>query len=100
MIEFKLCHPKATFQMLGFLPEFWDERDPRPAKEQANENYVAGWHPFTGFKMEAGGLKYPGDPLMHLLAEARLRDETIKVYEHAWVAIVQKDGSFETCRMD
>jgi hypothetical protein len=29
-----------------------------------------------------------------------LRDELILIYEHSWVAIIQPDRTFETCRMD
>lgn len=100
MIQFTLKHPRATHAMLGLLPEFWDERDPRPAKEQADENYVSGWRPSAGFTMTERGLEYPGDPPMALVAEAKLRDETIRVYQSAWVAIIQPDGSHEICRMD
>lgn len=102
MIQFTLKHPRATHDMLGLLPEFWDERDPRPAKEQADEAYRhgGGWRPFHGLTMEPAGLSYPGDPPMKLVAEANLRTETIRVYECSWVAIVQPDGSHEICRMD
>jgi hypothetical protein len=30
----------------------------------------------------------------------KLRDELILVYEGDWVAVLQKDGSFEVARMD
>jgi hypothetical protein len=50
--------------------------------------------------LKNGNIKYPGDPQNKLLFEAKLRDETIRVYEHAWVAIAQPDGSFEIARMD
>jgi hypothetical protein len=97
-----LKHPKATFDMLGFLPMMFDDRNPLPAREQADHNYNhgGGWQPFPHFKMTEKGLKYPGDPVMPLLAEAKLRDETIRFYECAWVAIIQPDGSYEICRMD
>jgi hypothetical protein len=89
--------------MLGYLPQMFDERDPRPAREQVDANYGhgGGWEPFQGFTMlPNGNLSYPGDPPTALLAEARLRDEVIRFYEHSWVAIIQPDGSFEICRMD
>lgn len=98
----KKMHPDCTEEMLGFIPFFLSDQDPRSAKEQFNENYAhaGGWQPFEGFKMVDDGLLYPGDPKTMLLAETKLRDETIRFYEHAWVAIVQPDGSFEICRMD
>lgn len=101
MIHFTLKHPRATQAMVGpYLPHFWSEEDPRPAKVQANEKYVSGWNKFEGFRMTEHGLEYPGDPPTLLLAEAKLREETIQFYQHSWVAIVQPDGSFEVCRMD
>ena len=87
--------------MLGFIPAFLDEEDPRGAREQFNANYISGWDPFPGFKMQVNGdLTYPEDPPTKLLAEVRLRDEIIRFYEHAWVAVIQPDGSYEICRMD
>lgn len=102
MIEFTLKHPRATYEMLGFIPEFLSEEDQRPAREQLNSNYShgGGWTPFTGFRVTERGLQYPGDPPMSLLAEARLRDEVIRFYESSWVSITQKDGSVEIARMD
>ena len=96
-------HPQATFEMLGYLPAFVGDADPRPAREQFNTSYshAGGWAPFKGFKMLPNGdLSYPGDPPTRLLYETKLRNETIRFYEHAWVAIVQPDGKFEVCRMD
>jgi hypothetical protein len=95
-----MIHPEATFEMLGYIPYFLSENDPRPAREQFNERYVSGWRSIPGFTMTPNGLKYPGDPLTPLLAETRLRDEIIRFYQYAWVAIVQPDGSYEICRMD
>jgi hypothetical protein len=103
MITFTLLDPRMTESHLGIIPEFFSENDPRPAREQAQDNYAhgGGWDRFDGFRMLANGaLQYPGDPPMHPLAEARLRDEVIRFYNSAWVAIVQPDGSFEVSRMD
>lgn len=96
-------HPEATPDMLGFLPTFLREADKRSAREQFDSAYsfAGGWHPFKGHTMlPNGNLAYPGDPPTLLLAEAKLHDETIRLYEHAWVAIIQKDGSYEIYRMD
>jgi len=95
-------HPQTTQEMLGYIPSFLSEDDPRPAAVQFNSNYpFGGWDPFPGFKMMANGnLLYPGDPPVELLAETKLRDEVIRFYNHAWVVIIQPDGSFEACRMD
>ena len=102
MMTWNLCHPKATVEMLGFLPSFLSEDDPRPAREQFDERYKfgGGWDPFPGFKLTENGLEYPEDPPQKLLAETRLRDEIIRLYDCSWVAIIQPDGSYEISRMD
>jgi hypothetical protein len=102
MIVFELKHPKMTDEHLGFLPSFLSKADPRPAREQIDEHYQhgGGWSPFEGFTMYPNRLEYPGDRPMQLLAEARLRDERIRLYECDWVAIVQPDGSYEIARLD
>jgi hypothetical protein len=102
-MEWIQLHPKATPEMLGFIPEFLNENDPRPAREQLDDNYShgGGWRSMPGFTMLPNGdLKYPGDPPFALLAETKLRDEIIRVYNYAWVVILQPDGSFEVCHMD
>ena len=96
-------HPRAHVEMLGFIPEMISENDPQSAREQFDSGYRhgGGWHAFKGFSMlPSGDMKYPYDPPTRLLFEAQLRQETIRVYEHAWVAIVQPSGEFEVCRMD
>lgn len=88
---------------LGFLPLMFSDDDPRPAREQANDNYQhgGGWHPRPGFTLlPTGALCYPGDPPMFPLAQAMLRDEKIVLYPFSWVVIKQTDGSFEVARMD
>lgn len=98
----KMMHRDARPEHLGYLVNFLDERDSRPAREQLDANYRhgGGWRPFEGFTMVDSGLAYPGDPVMVLIAEARLRDEIVRFYQHSWVAIVQPDGSYEIARMD
>ena len=96
-------HPRCTVDHVGFLPTFLDLDDPRPAAEQFQERYVhGGWRNQSGFKTgkQRYSLHYPGDPPLNPIAVMHLRDETIMVYEHAYVAIWQKDGTFEACRMD
>ena len=88
--------------MWGFIPGFLDNDDPRGAKEQFNDRYVAGWQPFEGFKWnpETGVLTYPGDPPMKPLSSILFRDEMILLFESGWVMVVQNDRSWEICRMD
>lgn len=102
MIDWELLHPRMTYEHLGFLPDFFSEHDPRPAKEQINSNYrFGGWQKFDGFKLGAdNSLKYPGDPSLEPLAQAQLRDELIILYQSSWVAIIQPDRSFEVARID
>ena len=108
MIEFtatKLANPSQSIEdYVGFIPMMLSETDPRPAKEQFDENYAhgGGWRPFEGFKYDAENhkIKYPGDPPFYPYASAKLRDETIFVYPYSWVLILQPDGSHEIARMD
>lgn len=91
-------------EQLGLLPFFIDPQDPRPAREQLDANYQhgGGWQPIEGFtrKKGTGDLCFPGDPPLSMIAFMRLRDERVEFYPHAFVAIVQKNGSFEVARMD
>lgn len=89
---------------LGIVPTFLDEDDPRPAREQFDAKYIAGWNPQSGFKTRphARGvdLLYPGDPPLECMAMINFRDETILVYDYGYFAVFQSDGSFEAARMD
>jgi len=99
MIRFVMLRPCD----LGYIPGFLSEDCEKSAKEQIDEAYQhgGGWRPFTGFTMdEQFTLHYPGDPSHKPLAVGKLRDELIFFYDHAWVAIVQPDMSFEIARID
>jgi hypothetical protein len=97
-------HPSFnSIEMLGAIPSFLSEYDPRDARTQINEAYAfaGGWQPFPNFVMlEDGTLIYPGDPPLPVLCSTRLRDEKIYYYQHSWLAIVQPDGSYEVARLD
>ena len=96
-------HPQATFEHLGYIPNWLHVDDERPAKEQLDTAYISGWQPFEGFRMadpKTGVLTYPGDPPQKPFAKCEFRDEIIFMYNHSWVSIVQKDGTYEVCRMD
>jgi hypothetical protein len=98
----------------GILPMFFSETDPRPAKEQIAEQYISGWRHFDYFShvsdhdvigqaqlhAKPGTDDEPGDPPMREVSRAELRDETLILFECEWLAIVQKDGSFEVQRCD
>lgn len=90
--------------LVGYLPQMLNEDDPRPAREQFHTAYAhgGGWNSFKGFTFnpEKRTIKYPGDPPHRPVGHTQLRDETIIVYEHAWVLILQPDGTYEIARMD
>jgi len=107
MMIWEIKHPRATPEWLGFLPGMLNPNDPRKARDQFAANYVSGWMPFSGVgdqKLTLNEAKdkllYPGDPPMQLIAETRLRDELIRLFECDWVAIIQPDGDYEVARMD
>ena len=113
MLSFSRLDPRVTDDHLGLIPAFFTENDPRPAIEQVNERYAhcGGWFDFKvgpkGFKTmdDHRVLKYPDDPPMHAYAEATLhlgtdKPERIIIYESAFVAIVQSDGSYRVSRLD
>ena len=119
MIEFKMLHPSMKPDYLGLVPFFLNENDPRSAREQINDNYQhgGGWRSIEKFKLvkpvtdlerqispyrvaRSLILKYPGDPPLKPLAVAQLRDETIVLYDGAFLAIFQPDYSFEVARID
>lgn len=104
-------HPAGSlWSIVGMIPEFADPSDPRPAAEQFDAAYQhgGGWKPYTPgdwVMSDGGAIQYkPGeedsDPPLVALAEARLRDETIRVYDMGLVSITQPDGSFQVSRMD
>lgn len=99
----------ADFSWLGTIPDFLHAWDERPAKVQFHENYEhgGGWHPFKGHTLAPDGMSIQygedgpeADPPSIALFETTLRDEKIVVFEHAWVMIKAKDGTYEISRMD
>lgn len=103
MLNFLMAHPRATPEMLGIVPEFLDESDPRTAREQFDANYGpigGGWRPQAKWSISHNAAHYPGDPPRPLIAYAYLREEEIRFFAGARVAIVQPDGSFEMATID
>lgn len=90
--------------MLGLIPHFLNEDDERPAREQLDAHYGhgGGWRPFPGFTINAATrtLLYKGDPPLHWIAAATLREETIMIYQYGWVMVIQPDNSYEIALMD
>lgn len=100
----QMLDKRMTLDHLGLLAHMLSEHNPKPAREQLDRGYQhgGGWHP-TKVKFQLNidnSLYYPGDPVYQPLAMFKLRDETVFFYTCSWVAIVQKDRSFEVCRMD
>lgn len=93
-----------ALDMLGYLPAFISDLDQRPAAEQFQARYAfGGWRPMQGGEWTVDAdhiLRYPDDPLYYPVAAYQLRDELICVYQYSFVAIFQKDGSFEVARLD
>jgi len=99
--DWQMMDSRMTMEHLGLIPFFLMVDDPRSAREQFDARYVSGWNPTTGFKLSRDhSIRYPGDPPLRPLAMCKLRDETIFFYRHAWVLVLQKDGTYEACRMD
>ena len=97
----------TNMDVVGFIPEFLDENDPRPAVEQIDTAYQhgGGWMDFKGHELLGGdgepySLKYPNDPPMRELSRAKLRDETLVLFTSSWLAVIQEDGSFRVARLD
>jgi hypothetical protein len=101
--QWRMLHPRMTEEHLGLLPAMLDTLDPASAREQLHRGYShgGGWRPFKGCKLnDDNSLSYPGDPDTMPMAQAQLGDELIVFYQHAWVAVIQPDRSYEVCRMD
>lgn len=100
-----IMQPRTEVEWLGLIPGFFAPGDTRSAKEQIDEMYChgGGWKPMGAgkWKMVAGGLSYPGDPVLLEIGRTTLASgETVIVYDYAMVAVVAKDVSFEVARMD
>ncbi len=106
MIEF------TNMEVAGLIPDFLDEADPRSAVEQIHENYNhgGGWRDFKGYELSGGtnagaigilcSINYPGDPPVYEVSRAKLRDETLILFQHQWLAVIQVDGSYRISRLD
>ena len=97
----------TDMKVVGFIPQFLDESDPRPAVEQIHAAYShgGGWHDFWGFNLTGSSkigyyLSYPGDPPIQELSRANLRDEKLVFFECSWFAVIQANGSYRVARLD
>ena len=96
----------GTPNHVGIIPQMLDADNPQSAAEQFDRNYQhgGGWRPMKPnkwqFNPQSLELTYPGDDPYKAKAGFSFREEQIYIYDHAWVCIVQPDGSFEVSRMD
>lgn len=104
MLNWTLKHARVD---LGYIPLIITDEDPRPAAEQIEDRYShgGGWSPLAGFAMLPDGrvqycVEEDLDPPLEILAETKLRNETIRFYQSSWIAIIQPDGSFAVSRLD
>ena len=68
-----------------------------------NEVYShgGGWMPFSGFTLnDDNSLSYSGDPDQHPRYTMQVGEQTVCMYDGAWVCIINPDRSFEISRMD
>jgi hypothetical protein len=90
--------------VLGFIPDFLNEGDPRDAREQIDAAYQhgGGWRQYAHFALNPDtlALTYPGDPAMMPLVITTLRDERVVIYQSGWVMILSPDGSYTVARLD
>jgi hypothetical protein len=101
MLTWNMKHPQANPDMLGCVPDLISGDDPRAAAVQIGARY--GWDPMPGFAFPDDTLRLsdePDDAPWPLIAEAKLRDETLRFYSHAMLAIIQPDGTFEVACID
>lgn len=101
-LVWQLLHPQAR-ELLGYLPMMFTDLNPAPVAKQIDNNYGhgGGWRSFPGFKKSANhSLRYPGDPPMRPIARVQCRDELVLIYPHAWVVVIQPDGSWDVARID
>lgn len=98
--------PDVSIEDLGLLPTILLPSDDRPAAEQFNERYAhgGGWNPMPGWTMLEGEdvrIQYPGDEPLSPIACFRMSSgESVFIYPHAWVCIMQPNEEFEVARID
>jgi len=96
----------SNMEAAGLIPEFLSEHDPRTVQEQLDENYAhgGGWNSFEGFTLEGDSdhyvLSYPGDPVYHEVSRAEFRNQTLVLFQYAWLAIIEDGKLLDVARVD
>jgi hypothetical protein len=89
---------------LGLLPAILKAADGRSVREQLEDRYRhgGGWRPIPGLRMGKNRvMHFPGDPSFKPSAAADINGELVIFYKQAsLLAVIQKDGKFEVCRVD
>jgi hypothetical protein len=100
----ELVHPRATFDMLGYVPGFIDISSDAPLRDQINAGYVSGWHRSASEWVRISNTLqgHPEDPPFPMIARYRHQPtgELLEFYTSCYTAIVQPDGTFEVARLD
>lgn len=101
--DWTFYRPDAA-EWIGAIPLIINSAYDEPVAEQIAIGYAhgGGWMPFEGFVFspEAMTITYPDDPPYEAVAEVTIRGERVIVYPHAWVMVLQQDGTFQVTKMD
>lgn len=106
MVEFEPVNGHTlndAIATVGYLPGMLSHGLQLSVSEQFDATYpFGGWVPFEGFNFNADKLTltYAGDPDEVAIARVQIGKETVLVFRHAWVAIIQENGDFEVARLD
>lgn len=90
---------------IGYIGDWLDTDADGGAVEQINRNYAhgGGWSDFEGFTFDKQqmALLYNGDEPTYALAGAVFsQEEFVMVFEHGWVAVMNRNGSMRVARID
>lgn len=103
--KYEQIDAREILSSLGYLPEWLYEglSIGQGMEESLTTRYVyySGPTSTDDFKIEMdGSYEFPGDPISQPLARVKGEDETLYFYQHAFVAVIGKDGSTWFTRMD
>ena len=101
---YQWSHP----HLIGYLGQIFLNGTGETAQEQLNQRYAhgGGFHPFEGFilagadETDAATITYPKDPPMREVSRLSLNEQTLILFEHQWLAIVEADNSYRVTRVD